>query len=84
MCVHKMELFSVVLTPRGEVVDLNSLGRSRSGRLIKPPLQWWTGQTLMAKGEEIVARAPTVGSSQFLQKFEDTYKVCFSVNKINC
>ncbi|XP_045167447.2 mis18-binding protein 1-like isoform X2 [Mercenaria mercenaria] len=63
-----------VLTPKGEMVDLESLGRSRSGRLIKPPLQWWTGQTLELDGENVTVKAPTVASSMFLQEFEDGYK----------
>lgn len=68
-------MISSVLTPSGESVDLENLGRSRSGRLIKPPLQWWTGQTLELDGENISVKAPTIASSLFLQQFEDGYKV---------
>lgn len=66
-----------VLTPNGEMVDLESLGRSRSGRLIKPPLQWWTGQTLELEGDTITVKAPTAAASMFLKNFEEGYKVGF-------
>ncbi|KAH3852937.1 mis18-binding protein 1-like [Dreissena polymorpha] len=70
-----LEPKKIVVTPCGQLLDTDTLGRSRSGRLIKPPLQWWAGQKLVSEGDVFRVHAPTVASQQFLSQFEERYHI---------
>ncbi|KAL4238268.1 hypothetical protein ACF0H5_002980 [Mactra antiquata] len=72
--VKLYETSSTVITPGGQSIDLENLGRSRSGRLIKPRLQWWTGQRLKIQGDRAVVKTPTLASSMYVRNFEQQYQ----------
>ncbi|WAR19306.1 M18BP-like protein [Mya arenaria] len=74
--MDKLLAIDTVVTPTGMSVDVETLGRSRSGRLVKPPLQWWAGQQLVREGETFRVVVPTLGSSQYVQQFEDNFRNC--------
>ncbi|XP_052768765.1 uncharacterized protein LOC128209009 [Mya arenaria] len=75
-CSERLAPSRMVVTPTGMSVDVETLGRSRSGRLVKPPLQWWAGQQLVREGETFRVVVPTLGSSQYVQQFEDNFRNC--------
>ncbi|XP_021378491.1 uncharacterized protein LOC110466370 isoform X1 [Mizuhopecten yessoensis] len=44
---------TLVCTPEGQFVDLTNLTKTRSGRMVKPPLFWWMGQQIMTDSNKV-------------------------------
>ena len=65
-----------VLTPGGQVVNLSNLERSRTGRILKPPVSWWAGQRFSVTDEGVVITGMTEYASKYLKSMEDDLKVC--------
>lgn len=65
------------------VFELDSLKKSRSGRVVKPALAWWTGQRFKLNHDNTFEL--TYNSSktpEMLKAMSESYKVCNYTNKI--
>ncbi|KAL5009176.1 hypothetical protein ScPMuIL_014757 [Solemya velum] len=65
-----------VSTPTGQLVHLDSLRKTRSGRLVKPVLAWWAGQNVVEDretGSLGVSYRSTLAKS-FLEEFTEDIK----------
>ena len=73
-------MFILVLTPGGEVINLEAVKRSKSGRILKPCVYWWAGQRVKVTEEGLVVQSSTEYGSRYVKEREDEYLVRFCMS----
>ena len=72
-------MFILVLTTEGKVVNLETMKRSKSGRILKPCVYWWAGQRVKVTEEGLVVQSSTEYGSRYVKEKEEEYLVRFCI-----
>ncbi|XP_033735651.1 mis18-binding protein 1-like [Pecten maximus] len=64
---------TLVCTPVGQFVDLKNLKKTRSGRMVKPPLFWWMGQQIVTDSDKVELSAVTSHAKDHIQGIAHIY-----------
>ncbi|XP_060068417.1 mis18-binding protein 1-like [Ylistrum balloti] len=64
---------TLVCTPVGQFVDLKNLQKTRSGRMVKPPLFWWMGQQIVTDSNKIELSTATSHAKDHIQGIAHIY-----------
>ena len=73
-------MFILVLTTEGKVVNLETVKRSKSGRVLKPCVYWWAGQRVKVTEEGLVVQSSTEYGSRYVKEREEEYLVRFCMS----
>ncbi|KAL3872926.1 hypothetical protein ACJMK2_036099, partial [Sinanodonta woodiana] len=63
-----------ICTPTGQIINVKSLNRTKCGRLIKPVLSWWVGQSITESGDDIKVTCNTKYGEKELADMKDRVK----------
>ncbi|XP_069117807.1 LOW QUALITY PROTEIN: mis18-binding protein 1-like [Argopecten irradians] len=68
-----VNLESMICTPEGQFVDLKNLKKTRSGRMVKPPLFWWMGQQIVTDSDKVEVSTATSHAKEHIQGIAHIY-----------
>ncbi|KAK3596491.1 hypothetical protein CHS0354_007397 [Potamilus streckersoni] len=63
-----------ICTPTGQIVNIKNLNRTKCGRLVKPVLSWWVGQSITQSGDDIQVTCNTKYGEMELTALKDQVK----------